>query len=131
MTPSECRPGTVVSWYQTHAVIVETPDKLPDRMVDPVFIRTDTGHEGFARAADLHVAPRFLVGGEWRVAPASGNGFIGTLLHPDAQGMIEFEDEGDGLPWGWSCRNGKNGEESTYFAARQAVERACGIERTE
>lgn len=111
VTPSECRPGTVVQWEVTGEVgVIEC-------FVDPFLVKLIGTGKAVFPALDpeyLQLAPRFLVGGEWTADDELN----------EAHGHVWFEDG-----WRFSPAD-TNNHAPTYLAARQAVERACGIERT-
>lgn len=129
MTPAECQPGTIVMWGDYVGVVESTfdnghsvhrarvanwervvPLEAPDGMCVDDYPPGDT-----ADCDKLQLAPRFLVGGEWRVegSPWDCDGFI---VH-----VPEFPD----APWGWCIRSVRGANHATTFAAaRQAVEKA-------
>jgi hypothetical protein len=115
MTPDECKPGTVVQVHGEIFGIVLGPSAWGINLVD-----VDTGAYVLPTGTNgLTLAPRFLVGGEWRTDKGDET----------AQGIIDYVTEPDGLiseGWNWVTFD-QFGDAPTYAAARQAVERACGV----
>jgi hypothetical protein len=138
MTPDECRPGTVVQWddwvgvvqstfnngHKDHRARVSNWERMvPLVLPDEVEAYDDQQPGETVDCEDLRLAPRFLVGSEWQ----ADNPTDALVL-----GRVDYSVE---LGWYYVCCAAGDRmmlrQSDTYLAARQAVERACGIERTE
>lgn len=134
VTPDECRPGTVVQWGQYVGVVEDSSiaetAALMGGIIKPgeyIGVRSDAGHHLVA-PSELEFAPRFLVGGEWQAESGeplrgkldSGLGAFVWVAYPPQPTEPSAAD---------NLATMIGGKSPTYLAARQAVERACGIER--
>jgi hypothetical protein len=126
MTPSECRPGTVVLFAQGHVGVIAKPIEVNGNSSLPAVMLV-SGECAYCE--DLELAPRFLTRNEYRCG-ADWTTERAARLTQRTVAIIGYGATPSGNAYYWTTDR-KVGWCDTYLAARQAVERACGVERTE
>jgi hypothetical protein len=119
MTPSECRPGTVVMVHGEYTAAIVSVDTTTHS--EPwALLSNGVAHP----LSHLTLAPRYYLDRKWQTErPHNGVPWTWAQIGHD------------GTNWRWlkgrPTSSNRWQSASDPFAARQAVEQACGVERTE